>query len=269
MELQIENDDEFLSFARKSKEVQRMCEVEVPQSVSFQEPSAFPQYDEAFWDRIVHQPSHESPYDNCFTSPRGQVNAKGVIQGPPSKRRWGEGLASGAEQLPSPADLMGRRQKGKRSTEVQRTPAMQPKVAAVLNHIGDLKRRQSSIDLLKRDTWWSDSNDFVPTEDNTMGFKDLLEARDEQLPEPISRVGFNEAPIDVHMDISTHTFTDAALYSHKRVFPGCDQMLSLAPGGNPMTAFVLASVDRQSQSAWQSPSLPREQFWGFGQRTEE
>ncbi|XP_041947565.1 uncharacterized protein LOC121708763 isoform X1 [Alosa sapidissima] len=268
MELQIENDEEFLSFARRSKEVQRMCEEEVPQSVSFQEPSAFPQYDEAFWDRIVHQPSHESPHVNCFTSPRGHVNAKGVIQGPPSKRRWGEDLAPGAEQLPSPADLMGRRQKGKRSTEVRRTPAMQPKVAAVLNHIGDLKRRQSSIDLLKRDIWWSDSNEFVPTEDNTMGYKDLIVARDEQLLEPISRDGLKETPIDLQ-DSITHTYTDAALYSHKHVLPGCDQMLSLAPGGNPMTAFVLASADRQSQRAWQSPSLPQEQFWGFGQRTEE
>ena len=76
-----------------------------------------------------------------------QMNSKVVTRGQASGRRRGEALGLIVEQLPSPAELMQHRQKGKRSAEVQRAPALQPKMAAVLHHIGDLKRRQSSIDL--------------------------------------------------------------------------------------------------------------------------
>ncbi|XP_031427109.1 protein INCA1 isoform X2 [Clupea harengus] len=264
MELQIDN-DQFLSFARRSKEVQRTCEEDVPQAISFQEHNDFPKYDEEFWDRIVHQPSDESLQVNCSTSPRGSMNSKVVTRGQASGRRRGEALGPIVEQLPSPAELMQHRQKGKRSAEVQRAPALQPKMAAVLHHIGDLKRRQSSIDLLKRNSWWSNGNTFGPTEDDATGHKDLTETRDEQCLESFSRDSLKETPMEIQ-DIP-HTYTNAALYSHKNVFPGCDQMPSLAPGGNPMMAFVLASADRQSQRAWQSPGLPQEQLWGFENRT--
>ncbi|XP_063058586.1 uncharacterized protein LOC134452159 [Engraulis encrasicolus] len=259
-------DDAFLPFARKSKEVQRTSEEEsMPEWQTFEEPSVFPRYSEEFWDRIVHQPSDESPQFSYFTSP-GELSE---AWGPPSKRRRAEALGFGAQQLPSPEELLGRRPRVKRSAEVERTAAIQPRVAAVLNHIGDLKRRQGSVELLKKDTWFSQSNDFEQTHNNTAWGKALTEVGAEQLLEPIFRDELKDTPMESEGDTQTHSA--AALNTPMPGFAGSDQMRSLAPGENPMMAFVLASVDRQPQpqTAWQGPSLPQEQFWGFGRRTEE
>lgn len=52
----------------------------------------------------------------------------------------------GLGKLTSPAELMGRKKKGRTGGAAQGSQVVQPRVAAVLQHIGDLRRRQSSID---------------------------------------------------------------------------------------------------------------------------
>ena len=66
---------------------------------------------------------------------------------------------------------------------------------------------------LKRNSWWSNGNTFGPTEGDATGHKDLTETRDEQCLESFSRDSLKETPMEIQ-DIP-HTYTNAALYSHK------------------------------------------------------
>lgn len=65
---------------------------------------------------------------------------------PPEGQRVKKGGRLGLGKLPSPVELMGRKKKGRTGGAAQGSQVVQPRVAAVLQHIGDLRRRQSSID---------------------------------------------------------------------------------------------------------------------------
>lgn len=65
---------------------------------------------------------------------------------PPEGQRVKKGGRLGLGKLPSPVELMGRKKKGWTGGAAQGSQVVQPRVAAVLQHIGDLRRRQSSID---------------------------------------------------------------------------------------------------------------------------
>ena len=61
--------------------------------------------------------------------------------------RRGQGAEFGKDSLPSPSELIRRRRvRGRRGGGAQRGGVMQQGVATVLQHINDLKRRQSCID---------------------------------------------------------------------------------------------------------------------------
>lgn len=64
---------------------------------------------------------------------------------PPEGQRVKKGGRLGLGKLPSPVELMGRKKKG-RTGAAQGSQVVQTRVAAVMQHIGDLCRRQSSID---------------------------------------------------------------------------------------------------------------------------
>ena len=53
------------------------------------------------------------------------------------------------------------------------------------------------------------------------------------------------------------------------LFGGFEEAPHLAPGGNPMMSFVLATADRQAKGAWQSPQLSHTEFWGIEHQAEE
>ncbi|KAI7812599.1 hypothetical protein IRJ41_005229 [Triplophysa rosa] len=82
--------------------------------------------------------------------------------------------------------------------------------ANVLQHIGDLRTRQRHINELKGDRWWG------ATATETRVPQQFTEIRNEQHLGP------------------TADF----------LFTGCEQVLDLAPGGNPMMSFVEGTAHR-------------------------
>ncbi|CDQ78192.1 unnamed protein product [Oncorhynchus mykiss] len=158
-----EDGDQFLSFAKRSKVVQRQCsEMETEPSPPPQS-SSLSQSRDNFWHRILCQPSEVSPEPTpsygpvqmqMFSNkPEGLVGVD-MAGSPPAGQRVKKGGRLGLGKLPSPVELMGRKKKGRTGGAAQSSQVVQPRVAAVLQHIGDLRRRQSSIDQLKRGSWW-------------------------------------------------------------------------------------------------------------------
>lgn len=92
----------------------------------------------------------------------------------------------------------------------RRDQIFQRHTASVLQHIGDLRTRQRHINALKGDRWWG-----VTATENKMP-QEVKEGRTEQHP------GL------------TADF----------LFTGCEQVLNLAPGGNPMMSFVEGTAHR-------------------------
>nr|XP_055056797.1 uncharacterized protein LOC129441077 isoform X1 [Misgurnus anguillicaudatus] len=90
----------------------------------------------------------------------------------------------------------------------RRDQIFQRHTASVLQHIGDLRTRQRHINALKGDRWWGATETKVEQE--------VKEGRTEQ-----------------HPGLTTDFF-----------FTGCEQVLNLAPGGNPMMSFVEGTAHR-------------------------
>eukprot|EP00063_Salmo_salar_P009621 XP_013984456.1 PREDICTED: protein INCA1 [Salmo salar] len=262
-----EDGDQFLSFAKRSKVVQRQCsEMETEPSPPPQS-SSLSQSREHFWHRILCQPSEVSPEPTTSYSPFQMQMFSNKSEGlvgvdmagsPLEGQRVKKGGRLGLGKLPSPVELMGRKKKGRTGGAAQGSQVVQPRVAAVLQHIGDLRRRQSSIDQLKRGSWWGskprckaeEGRSHRQAEDSSMTFSTTVEKQDEAM--------------DYLSPTLTHPYTQ-----QEGLFGGFEQASHLAPGGNPMMSFVLATADRQAKGGWQGPRLSHNEFWGIGHTPEE
>ncbi|KAJ7996671.1 hypothetical protein DPEC_G00239450 [Dallia pectoralis] len=169
------------------------------------------------------------------------------------------------EKLPSPADLMGRKKKGGTWGAVVGSQAVQP--SAVLQHIGDLHRRQTSIDQLKQGRWW--------------GSKPRCTAK-ERTQQPSLDRGLPQTQLDPNLSFSPTTvgMEDECINSlsptltqpdtqQQGLFGGFEQASYLAPGGNPMMSFVLATASRQPTGGWRGSRLSHDEFWGIWHNPEE
>ncbi|XP_028840420.1 uncharacterized protein LOC114793004 [Denticeps clupeoides] len=255
----VDEEDEFLSFAKRSREVHRLCDEEVllPQ---LPQPRPFPQYDGDFWNRNLQQPRNKGPEihrflpNSYFSPPLGhaQVNSLDALQVPMPDPRESSVARVGAEKLPSPADLMGRSRKGR--SRVQRSELS--KVTTVLQHIGDLRKKQSSIDRLKTEKWRISNNDSGPEESSLSGQEMITEASE---------------PIFSHNVFNTYEKQHSAfLFPHNQqdLFKGFpDQVMT--PGDNPMMSFLMATADREILGSKEGPKVSNNEFWGIGWNTEE
>ncbi|XP_055791406.1 tumor necrosis factor ligand superfamily member 13 isoform X2 [Salvelinus fontinalis] len=189
--------------------------------------------------------------------PEGLVGVD-MAGSPPAGQRVKKGGSLGLGKLPSPVELMGRKKKGRTGGAAQGSQVVQPRVAAVLQHIGDLRRRQSSIDQLKQGSWWGskprckaeEGHSQRQAEDSSMTISITVEKQDEAT--------------DYLSPTLTRPYTQ-----QEGLLGGFEQASHLAPGGNPMMSFVLATADRQAKGGWQGPRLSHNEFWGIGHTPEE
>ncbi|KAJ8275472.1 hypothetical protein COCON_G00072240 [Conger conger] len=164
-----------------------------------------------------------------------------------AEERPGGGVCK--DSLPTPSELIRRRRvRGGRVGGAQRGDVMQQGMATVLQHISDLKRRQSSIDQLKTERCWGFMAGRGAEEVGGARPADLLLGQ--RPPDP--RTG-------------TASFTTNLPLQNQQIFGGgSDVMPSLAPGENPMMSFVMATANRQPHRGVCSPQLSHTEFWGFG-----
>ncbi|KAG7314948.1 hypothetical protein KOW79_022251 [Hemibagrus wyckioides] len=224
-----EESGHFLSFAKRSREVHRRSAVTVclPARELHDSPSPS-QYGEEFWEKILRYPSRKAEsYDPWCGDPLT------VFSREPAEMVW-TGLRGGRNEnlsvdtLPSPAQLMGRRKKRGRA---QRGDAAQIQAAAVTQHIGELRRKQSAIEQMKKEKWWGSTLGY--TSENSCSFD--VGSSPETLWSP------------THLNTST---------DYPQVFGGCKEMMDLAPGGNPMMSFAVAgTARREAERSWDTPCL--------------
>ncbi|KAJ8342598.1 hypothetical protein SKAU_G00325260 [Synaphobranchus kaupii] len=174
-QVEVEECDHFLSFAKRSRTVQRQCSVEAPLCpTAFLQPKASVQYNQEFWDRILQWPSSQQT-EACSAGAVGMVG--GAAERRPSLGlRRGQGAELGKDSLPTPSELFRRRRaRGGRGGGAQRGDVMQRGVATVLQHMRDLKRRQRSIDQLKTERCWGFLAGSRPEETGVVGPVDPLQ----------------------------------------------------------------------------------------------
>ncbi|KAL6464039.1 hypothetical protein MHYP_G00284300 [Metynnis hypsauchen] len=218
-----EQSDPFLSFATRSRAVHRHWE-------SSSRPPALSQYDDAFWHKVLQNPSEETfscdPLNELFAAPAELVCG-----------HTGSGCL---EKLPSPATLMRKKRKKRGGDAERHTPA-------VKQHIRELRKKQSIIDELMGEKRWGSSVSW-----RSEGGCERAEEEQDVIP----------------LDDHHHSLLTDSPISRENVFSGYQQLLDLAPGGNPMMSFA-GTAHREVQRNWEQPGVSHAEFWGFGCTIEE
>ncbi|KAK7173984.1 hypothetical protein R3I93_003727 [Phoxinus phoxinus] len=204
---------------RRSNEVNRHCEESVlPVPVQ-------PRYDEPYWRPDVPVPCEESFRYEPFLDPGlYSTSHAGMVS-------RDNGMSLTHEKLPHPSQLMRRR---------KRSQGLQEPTAKVLKHIGELRMRQRHINALKGDKWWGAT--AVPSPEES---RSPTEAGNEQLLGLTAGISFSTMLLDSPDVTMTKPYEAASSLTHQQyLFRGYEQLLDLAPGGNPMMAFVAGTAHR-------------------------
>ncbi|XP_060719735.1 uncharacterized protein LOC132841398 [Tachysurus vachellii] len=251
-ELQLQDDTEnnrlFLSFAKRSREVQRRDTFtaraparHLHRSSSSSSSSISSQYGEEFWEKILSYPSTKATqYDLCCGDPLTGFSRE------PAEMVWTgvRGVKNknlSVNTLPSPAQLMGRRKKGR--GRVMGGDAAQRQAAAVTQHIEELRRKQSAIEQMKEDKQWGSMLDYNSENSCSYDVGTLTS------PETLwsSDLSHYTSPSPTHLNTVT---------VKPQVFGGCKEMMDLIPGGNPMMSFVVTgTAHREAEGSWDSSCL--------------
>ncbi|XDV19749.1 hypothetical protein PO909_025165 [Leuciscus waleckii] len=123
---------------------------------------------------------------------------------------------------------MGRRKRGQ---------GLQEPTANVLKHIRELRMRQRHINALKGDKWWGATAVSGPEESRSP-----TEDGNEQLLGLTAGISFSTMLLDNPDVTMTKPYEAASSLTHQVSFRGYEQFLDLAPGGNPMMAFVAGTA---------------------------
>nr|XP_023659369.1 uncharacterized protein LOC111839562 isoform X1 [Paramormyrops kingsleyae]XP_023659370.1 uncharacterized protein LOC111839562 isoform X1 [Paramormyrops kingsleyae] len=258
------DNDQFLSFAKRSRTVWRSYEMET---------SFMPA---PYWRRYppVHDPSGMSrrpgvqqfphnflvtenymdtsagmSYSDTYTKPAGCAVSPKPLPG--------QRLSQAPEKLPTPRELMGQRRRrgmGERVGGLAEDDVARHKAAAVLQHIRDLKKRQSAIDKLKTERWWSSTN-WQDSEEDSWGPV-------EGCPLPPMAKSALQAGGTAPPPSDSHGSCDQEVTFGTRL-----EKLNLPPGENPMMSFVLTTADRQDHHSHNIPFWRR--FGGTWYNTEQ
>ncbi|XP_062341649.1 uncharacterized protein LOC134039659 isoform X2 [Osmerus eperlanus] len=212
-------------------------------------------------ESFEHTPYSTYQIQRLSSKPEAQVGTA-IAERPPAAQPGKRQRLLHSGKLPSPAELMGRRKRGRTAGALPgRCHVPQPRVAAVLQHIGDLHRRQGSIDRLKRERWWGKAG--LPSHAEGPEDSDSPGAEAPQGP----TMSFSEDKTEDGATVSV--IPEHTTFRPESLFGGFEEAPHLAPGGNPMMSFVLATADRQAKGAWQSPRLSHKEFWGIEHHAEE
>ncbi|KAF7688434.1 protein INCA1-like [Silurus meridionalis] len=261
---------QFLSFAKRSREVHRRSSVPlcVPARDLHFSPSVHQCGDE-FWEKVHRYPSEKADYYDLYCEDAfnmfSREPAEMVCTGGRGVRK--ENLS--VYTLPSPTQLISRRKKGGR---VQRGDTAQRQAAAVMQHIGDLRRKQSAIEEMKKEKWWGSTLHNTPENSCSVDVGNLTP------PETQWSLNLSPSHTDTQYTAPSRTHLNPSSVT-PQVFGGYKEIMDLAPGGNPMMSFVVTgTAHREAQRNWDmspldtpplemsyldTPYLSHTQFWGF------
>ncbi|KAF4113708.1 hypothetical protein G5714_006253 [Onychostoma macrolepis] len=215
-----DNFDLFPPFAKRSKEVTRSSEETVL--------PVQPQHDETFCTAVPISCEDLFAYEPFLASSLYSSSPVGMVS---RHKRVSTSLTH--EKLPHPSQLMCR---------MRRYHRLQKHTPTVLQHIGDLRMKQRHINELKGDKWWGAT--AVPRPEDSGDSQKLPEGGDEQILGPAAGVSISAMLMD-NPDVTMTMPCEAApsstlLFS----FTEYEQFHDLAPGGNPMMAFVSGTAHR-------------------------
>ncbi|XP_056103259.1 uncharacterized protein LOC130082436 [Rhinichthys klamathensis goyatoka] len=187
-----------------------------------------PQYDEPHWRLDVPLPWEEESFRyEPFLDPGLYSTSHAGM----ASRRKGLNVGLTHENLPHPSQLMGKR---------KRDQGLQKPTANVLKHLRELRMRQRHINALKEDKWWGATGVSSPEESRSP-----TEAGSEQLFGLTAGISFSTMLLDNPDLTMTKPYEAASSLTHQEyLFRGYEQFLDLAPGGNPMMAFVAGTAHK-------------------------
>ncbi|XP_018584369.1 uncharacterized protein LOC108920237 [Scleropages formosus] len=256
------DNDQFLSFAKRSQTVRRGYEMEKAAFLPpFLQPWSSPQATFDFWNSNERSEVPTTPYKFLWTENHIDVSTEAVggtmEQASFEGLRWLRDAGPGLERLPTPAELMGRRKKGGGRAAAEGTDAMQHKGAVVLHHIRDLKKRQDAIDQLKKEKWWGSAADRKSNATEQLAMLVTMSPGHLETPD-----GSNSC-IGWGHNAATGVLFPPVFDKKEVTFGGYEKELSLVPGGNPMLSFVLANAERQVHGSHYIPYSSQKEFWKF------
>ncbi|KAL0994050.1 hypothetical protein UPYG_G00117150 [Umbra pygmaea] len=269
---QVQSDGyQFLSFAKRSKVVQRQrsdMDAEAKLSpihshkaefhyMDLYQPSDLPLNTTRSYSPFQMQSFSNNPEEKTV------MIAEAHLAGQIGKTRGRRSLG----KLPSPAEVMGRRRKVLAGGAAQGSQTVTPRVAAVLQHICDLHKRQISIDQLKWGNWggsrprWKAEEEHaqMPSEDRSLPHAQL-ESSQEEFSTIAESANATTGSLSLNL---THPYSQP--HGH---FGGFEHASLLARRGIPVMSFVLATADREPTGG-QAPCLSHNEFWGIGHAAEE
>lgn len=221
-ETETEDFDLFPPFAKRSREVNRHSDE-----------SFLSEQSQTLWRTEMPLHCEESFRPELFLAPDLFSSSEDGTM----SRRYGVNIGLTHEKLPHPSKLMVRK----------RSQRGHGHAANVLQHIGELRMRQRHINQLKGDKWWGATAVFGPEEIG--GPQEIKEQRLEQLLGLSADVSLNEILEDNPDSSRTKPYEAPYSPTHQFSFPGYEQFLELAPGGNPMMAFVAGTAHRSLLTA--------------------
>ncbi|XP_069462410.1 protein INCA1 isoform X2 [Ambystoma mexicanum] len=169
-------------------------------------------------------------------------------------------MLSRYERLPSPAELCSRK-KGKRKGK--KTHNRQ--VMSVCYHLEDLKRRQSTIDQLKKMQWGG----YGAQPRSECLEEDDITSSDIYIPEEIQsteQFGCLEEQRDSALCMGQHRFLTSGQLIYPQWSPYVEETFSVSEE-RPMVSYIMATADRQNTPS--TGCLSQERFWGCQHQPEE
>ncbi|XP_053115528.1 protein INCA1 [Hemicordylus capensis] len=213
-----------------------------------------------FWDRHRQQPS--SLWMEEYHKAHPLLTSSCVVQRPAEAEvdpfPWQ--VISAVQKLPSPKELCQRKKRGSKRKRLKNVRAL-----SVCYHLEELKRRQSSIDELKKATWGG----FVP--------QPFYEAEEGAAADPLAKAACREDPLgpscmpqpaDLHGKdpaLSQHRST-RFLYPEWNPSTKEPEQLMIPTLESPVISYTMATQARYQVA---KGCLSEEDFWGFRLPSEE
>nr|XP_060638959.1 protein INCA1 [Anolis sagrei ordinatus] len=250
-------DTPLLPFAKQSKMVKRS----IPEA---EDPHADFSKRE-FWDWLSQHPS--SPWMEEYQEAPSLLTSGRRAQRPSSGDQAEAGPLSwevvpALQKLPSPKELFWKKKGGRKRKSLENARAL-----SVFCHLEELKRRQSSIDELKKATWGV----CLP--------KALGEG--EEAPHPLAKAVPHESPLrPFSMPMSTHFYEERSLgdrYCHAQLLypewnPSAREQLEISRE-SPVVSYTVATHQRGPRATVRAAACQLEEeeedFWGFQLQSEE
>ncbi|XP_030044004.1 protein INCA1-like [Microcaecilia unicolor] len=250
----------FIPFAKQSRMVSRYHSVTGDMDATFLSSQHVPGYSHEFWDTHSQQPSTHWMQEYGEASPMlmfsHAVHRPDVEPGMTCLQEL-----SACERLPSPRELCGRKKNRQKKRCFQNSQVM-----AAFYHMEDLKRRQSSIDQLKR-LHWGGYDAKNCSEVFEEGVESCLAS---EVPEDASCPNFLTSLIQPNAAMLYHKgdnfLSRTPSHSTRQWSLGTEDQ-SPTSTEQAMISYTLASVDRHNLPSVTCSSP--ESYWGLQYQSEE